>query len=259
MTLGGARHFLWAYQQKSDTPLNIPFRPLAAALSLVILGACASAPIPMLPVQNPDYAAVQDGDILIPAVHPRFLNEHSVRQEVDYEGGEAPGTIVVDTHARKLYHVHEGGRATRYAIGTGPEGRALRGQTTVGAKREWPGWTPTQNMIRQMPELYAEFAGGLEGGLENPLGARALYLYRNGKDTMYRIHGTIDNASVGRATSAGCIRLFNQDIIHLYNNVERGARVKVRSLEESRRLEGEWFDDEDGDIQPPLLVSEVTG
>jgi hypothetical protein len=105
-------------------------------------------------------------------------------------------------------------------------------------------------MIRRYPELYGPLAGGRAGGLESPLGARALYLYRGGRDTMYRIHGTIDDASIGRASSAGCVRLFNQDIIHLHDLVERGARLKVRSLEESLALEGPWMDDANGNAVP---------
>jgi hypothetical protein len=105
-------------------------------------------------------------------------------------------------------------------------------------------------MIRTQPETYAQYAGGLPGGLSNPLGARAMYLYRNGRDTYFRIHGTIQNASIGHATSAGCIRLFNQDAIDLYNRVTNGTRVKVRSLEESLALEGPFMDDAFGRAVP---------
>jgi hypothetical protein len=118
----------------------------------------------------------------------------------------------------------------------------------VGRKQEWPSWQPTRNMIRTQPDMYAQYAAGLPGGLENPLGARALYLYRGGRDTYFRIHGTIDPASIGRATSAGCIRLFNQDAMHLYDNAESGTRVHVRTLDESLALEGAWVDDEFGRI-----------
>jgi hypothetical protein len=108
----------------------------------------------------------------------------------------------------------------------------------IGRKEEWPAWQPTANMVRTRPDLYAEYAGGLPGGLINPLGARALYLYRGGRDSMFRIHGTADNASIGHATSAGCIRLFNQDAIDLYSRVENGTRVIVRSEAESLAMEG---------------------
>jgi hypothetical protein len=105
-------------------------------------------------------------------------------------------------------------------------------------------------MIRRFPETYAQYAGGLPGGLDNPLGARALYLYRGGRDTMFRIHGTIDPASIGRATSAGCIRLFNQDALDLYARADIGASVKVRTLEESLALEGPYMDDAWGRAVP---------
>ena len=120
----------------------------------------------------------------------------------------------------------------------GREGLSFKGNGYIGRKAEWPAWQPTANMLRTRPDLYGPYAGGRAGGLDNPLGARALYLYRGGRDTMFRIHGTIDNASVGRATSAGCIRLFNQDAIDLYNKVPNGTRVKVRSEAESMALEG---------------------
>lgn len=236
--------------------MRLKIRHLAVVLSMALLTACAAPPpqATQAPV-NPDYAAIQDGDIYIPAVDPRHLSPEKVRMEVDYAGPEAPNTIVVDPFARRLYYVLPGGRAMRYAVGVGPEGKAFRGNATIGMKRQWPNWTPTRNMIRTQPELYAEFAGGLPGGLENPLGARALYLYRNGRDTYYRIHGTIDNRSIGRASSAGCIRLFNQDIIDLYERVETGARVKVRTEAESRSYEGLWTEDANGDIQAPVLTA----
>jgi hypothetical protein len=105
-------------------------------------------------------------------------------------------------------------------------------------------------MIRTRPDLYAEYAGGRAGGLDNPLGARAMYLYRGGRDSMFRIHGTIQNETIGHATSAGCIRLFNQDAMDLYERIDLGARVKVRSLEESLAIEGPYMDDAWGRAVP---------
>nr|WP_328799244.1 L,D-transpeptidase [Rhodobacter ruber] len=198
----------------------------------------------------PHYQAVQDGEYLIPPVEPIHLFGTNPRTEVDYAGIEAPGTIVVDTYARVLYYVLEGNRAMRYGIAVGREGLSFRGTGYVGRKAEWPSWTPTANMIRTRPDLYAEYAGGLPGGLDNPLGARALYLYRGGRDTMFRIHGTIDNASIGRATSAGCIRMFNQDAIDLYNRAQNGDRIKVRTLQESLAAEGPFMDDAFGRAVP---------
>jgi len=212
---------------------------ILAILALPLLAACAGAPQQQkAPAAVPGYEGVQDGEFFIEPVPAQYLQEANRKTEVSYAGDEAPGTVVVDTYARKLYLVGEGGTATRYAIAVGREGLAFRGTGVIGRKAEWPSWTPTANMVRTRPDLYAAYAGGLPGGLQNPLGARALYLYRGGRDTMFRIHGTSDPASIGYATSAGCIRLFNQDAIDLYNKVPIGTRVKVRTLEESEAMEG---------------------
>lgn len=220
--------------------------PLVLFALLPFLAACAQAPVTGR--HHPLYPGIQDGEFFIEPVPMQYLTERNVRAEVDYAGPEAPGSIVVDTFARRLYFVLDEGRAMRYAIAVGKEGLAFRGSATVGAKREWPSWRPTANMLRTQPEMYGEFAAGLPGGLDNPLGARALYLYRGGRDTRFRIHGTIQNASVGLATSAGCIRLFNQDAIDLYDRVSVGATVKVRTQAESLELEGPFHEDEYGRI-----------
>jgi lipoprotein-anchoring transpeptidase ErfK/SrfK len=207
--------------------------------------------------ENPLYPGIQDGEFFIPPIEPQYLIKSNIRTEVDYFGPEEPGSIVVDTYARRLYYVMEGNRAMRYAIAVGREGISFRGEGVIGRKEEWPSWQPTRNMIRTRPDLYAEYAAGLPGGLENPLGARALYLYRGGRDTLFRIHGTIDPPSIGRAGSAGCIRLFNQDALDLYARVDLGTPVKVRTLDESRAAEGIWIDDEFGRIvQVPEGMSE---
>ncbi len=220
----------------------------ALLVVLALLAACGPQPSTVNRASLPEYDSIQDGEYFIPAVPARYLVSTNIRQEVPYTGPDAPGTIVVDVYSRRLYHVHEGGMATRYAIAVGREGLSFKGNGTIQRKAEWPSWQPTRNMIRTRPDLYAEYANGLPGGLDNPLGARALYLYRGGRDTLFRIHGTIDPASIGRATSAGCIRLFNQDAIHLFNNTEIGTPVNVRTYEESLALEGAWIDDEYGRI-----------
>ncbi|MGR3271957.1 L,D-transpeptidase [Thalassococcus profundi] len=173
------------------------------------------------------YAAVPDGDITVPAVPPEYLSEDKARQLVDYATSEPTGTIIVDPYARRLYHVQDGGKAMRYSVAVGEAGYGFSGTARVAYVRKWPGWTPTQNMIRREPEKFQQYAGGVEGGLENPLGARALYLYRGGRDTFYRIHGTPSPWTIGHQASSGCIRMFNQDVIHLAERVENGARVVV--------------------------------
>jgi lipoprotein-anchoring transpeptidase ErfK/SrfK len=226
-------------------------RLFSAFASLLLLAACAGTPPPDAPpVEVPGYEGVQDGEFFIPPVESRYLDDLTKRTEVDYAGTESPGTIVVDPYARRLYLVMENGRAMRYAVAVGRQGLAFRGNGTIRRKEEWPAWTPTANMIRTFPETYAEFRSGLPGGLENPLGARALYLFRGGRDTFFRIHGTVQNASIGHATSAGCIRLFNQDAIDLFGRVDLGTQVTVRSLEESIEMEGPFMDDAFGRAVP---------
>lgn len=232
------------------------FRLLAALSLAVLLAACGTTTKPVdgrtdYPSRTPpEYEGIQDGEFFIPPVAPLHLCCENQRTVVPYNGTEAPGTIVVDTYARHLYYILDGGMAVRYAIAVGREGIAFRGTGYAGRKQEWPSWQPTRNMIRTRPDLYAEYAAGLPGGLDNPLGARAIYLYRGGRDTMFRIHGTIDDASIGRATSAGCIRLFQRDAIDLYDRVEVGDTIIVRTLDESLALEGPYMDDAWGRAVP---------
>ncbi len=169
-----------------------------------------------------------DGSNAIPALDLDLAaNQDLLRQEVTYPARYGPGTIVVSISERRLYLVRAGGRALRYAVGVGRE-QALnfRGSAVVGRKAEWPRWIPTADMINRMPN-YAAYAGGMPGGLENPLGARALYLYVGDRDSYFRIHGTNEPATIGSAVSSGCIRMFNQDVIDLYNRVPVGAPVVV--------------------------------
>lgn len=176
------------------------------------------------------YAAVPGEPFPVGGVDLRRVPRQFWRQEVAYESKHAPGTIVVNTSERFLYLVQPGGTAIRYGVGVGrEESLNFRGTATIGRKTAWPSWTPTANMIRKQPERYADLAGGLPGGLSNPLGARALYLYRNGKDTFFRLHGTVEPYTIGQSVSSGCIRLINQDIIDLYNRVPTGAKVVVTS------------------------------
>lgn len=192
-----------------------------------------------------------DGEpVDIPAVRAAYLNQRNQRQLVAYNGTEEAGTIVVDPYARVLYHVQPGGQAMRYGVAVGRAGKGFTGNAVISLKKRWPSWTPTQNMIRTEPELYGQFAGGLSGGIDNPLGSRALYLYRNGRDTYYRIHGTMDPSSIGKATSAGCIRLFNQDIMDLFEQTDTGTPVRVRSQAESVRLEGPMIETPEGYVVP---------
>jgi lipoprotein-anchoring transpeptidase ErfK/SrfK len=173
-----------------------------------------------------NYASVRDAGYQVPAVPLSKLPRQYQRQIVKYETDEKPGTIIVDTSAKHLHLVLEDGKAMRYGIGVGREGFEWKGTARIAMKREWPRWTPPAAMIQRQPEL-AKWRGGQPGGLDNPLGARALYLFNSGGDTGYRLHGTPEWASIGHAMSSGCIRLINQDIIDLYDRAENGAKVIV--------------------------------
>jgi lipoprotein-anchoring transpeptidase ErfK/SrfK len=174
-----------------------------------------------------NYGTISDGGFIVPAIDLTTVDSSLLRQEVTWRGKERPGSIVVNVPERRLYLVQEGGRALRYAVGVGrSEGVNFRGTAVIGRKEKWPHWTPTANMMAAMP-VYRDYASGMDGGLDNPLGARALYLYRDGHDTFFRLHGTNEPESIGHAVSSGCIRLFNQDIIDLYDRVPVGTHVKV--------------------------------
>ena len=176
------------------------------------------------------YATPANEPYSIPPIDLRRVDPQWWRQEVAYTGSEKPGTIVIDTPGHHLYLVQAGGTAMRYGIGVGrEEALQFKGNATIGRKAAWPTWTPTANMIRRDPDRYAAYAGGLPGGLTNPLGARALYLYRGGNDTYFRLHGTTEPYTIGTNVSSGCIRLMNQDIIDLYGRVPSGTRVVVQS------------------------------
>jgi lipoprotein-anchoring transpeptidase ErfK/SrfK len=139
------------------------------------------------------------------------------------------GTIVVVPREKYLYLIEAAGFARRYGIGVGKAGLAFSGSAIVGRKAKWPPWRPTDNMIRRDPKKYARYAGGVPGGPNNPLGSRALYLYRNGLDTLYRIHGTTEPWTIGKAVSNGCIRMVNEHVEDLYERVPVGALVVVVS------------------------------
>jgi len=157
---------------------------------------------------------------------PFKLDPKYAPQIVEWSG-YSRGTVVVDPKNRFLYLVESSTTARRYGVGVGKAGLAFRGIAKVGRKAKWPWWRPTNNMIRREPGKYARFANGVPGGINNPLGARALYLYRNGRDTMYRIHGTTQPWSIGRAVSNGCIRMLNEHVKDLYERVPMGAQVVV--------------------------------
>jgi lipoprotein-anchoring transpeptidase ErfK/SrfK len=161
------------------------------------------------------------------AVDPAFL-----RQEVPFARNEEPGSIIVDPQARFLYRVDAPGRATRYGVGAGREGFSWSGNAEVHIKRDWPDWVPPREMVARDPEIRSQLVQmprglGVPGGPKNPLGARAMYLFEAHRDTGFRIHGTTEPETIGTQVSSGCIRMVNQDIIHLYHRTPPWAKVVV--------------------------------
>ena len=181
-------------------------------------------PEPMAPAYQQPRSRLftPDGDYVQPAaIEPsrRDVDPRYQRQEVNYDGRERPGTVIINTKERLLYLVKENGRATRYGIGVGRPGFTWAGTHSISSKREWPDWRPPPEMIRRQPNLPRY----MRGGPDNPLGARAMYL----GSTLYRIHGSNEPWTIGQAVSSGCIRMRNEDVIHLYNQVKVGTRVVV--------------------------------
>ena len=167
---------------------------------------------------------IPDGEYEIPKVDRSLLDADLAPTEVAYASNHRAGTIVVDIDEKRLYHVLGDGRARRYGVAVGRAGYSLTGVGSIGRKAKWPSWTPTANMLRLRPNM-TRHAGP---GLANPLGSRALYLYRGSKDTMFRIHGTNEPWSIGTSVSSGCIRMLNEDVLELYDNVQVGSTVVVK-------------------------------
>ncbi|MDW6022286.1 L,D-transpeptidase [Mesorhizobium sp. BAC0120] len=164
------------------------------------------------------YAGMEDQGYALPAIPFQKVDRRFLRQLVVDPTGEAPGSIVVDTTEKHLYWVLKDGMAMRYGVGLGRQGYSWKGRAVVQWKRKWPTWTPPDAMIKRDPRL-EKWRQGMPPGLDNPLGSRALYIFQNGEDTLYRIHGSPDWQSIGKAASSGCVRMFNQDVIHLYDHV----------------------------------------
>ena len=175
------------------------------------------------------YAPVNTEPHRVPAVAAHKIDPQYYRQQVEtpaHVKSQDPGTIVVDPNNKFLYLVENGGTSMRYGIGVGRQGFAWKGVATIQDKQHWPKWFPPREMQARDP-FARRYAKGMAGGLRNPLGSRALYLYEGDKDTLYRLHGTREQDSIGKAVSSGCIRLLNQDIIDLYDRVPLGTKVVV--------------------------------
>ncbi|QRI64041.1 L,D-transpeptidase [Shinella sp. PSBB067] len=210
----------------------------SAGLATTVLAGCTTparerVAIEPEPVDNSIYAAMYgpkpDERFPLPAIPYQKIDPRFYRQMVPNPTGERAGVIVVDTSSHFLYLTYEDGQAMRYGVGLGRAGFEWAGRGVIQYKREWPRWTPPDEMIGRQPELepYSSRNGGMEPGLKNPLGARALYIFRNGEDTLYRIHGSPEWWTIGKSVSSGCVRMINQDIVDLYSRVQNGTPIVV--------------------------------
>ncbi len=209
-------------------------RAFVAGLATAAVSACASpapvAPPPPPPPMPARYGALLDEPYPVPAVPPGVVAPRLWRQQVTNPYPDlAAGTIVVDPDAAYLHLIEDGDRALRYGVGVGAAGFAWDGNAVMQYRQRWPRWKAPDTMIARRPEFapYSVANGGMAPGPGNPLGARALYLFQNGRDTLYRIHGACEPEYLGKAVSSGCIRLLDQDIIDLHDRVRDGVEVVV--------------------------------
>jgi lipoprotein-anchoring transpeptidase ErfK/SrfK len=197
----------------------------AAGLGTLALGGCASdgmsrAEAALL------YGPLPNERFPVPAIDVSKVDPKFYRRTVRYESDEAPGTIIVDLGAYYVYRIEGEGQATRYGANVGRQGFLWSGEAYVGRKAEWPIWTPPKEMIARQPEA-RKWAGGMPPGLDNPLGARTLYLYQNGVYTLYTIYSTIDPETIGTNLTSGCTGLLTQDMIDLYERTPVKTKVIV--------------------------------
>jgi len=198
---------------------------LMAKLGILAAGVVLSGCMQATTYQAAPEATLKPADRaqLAKAQYAKVVNEPFRRAIVDYYRKEMPGTIVVDSDNHYLYLVQDGGKAIRYGVTVGEEALAFSGIARVGNMSEWPKWTPTAEIHKRIEGLPAS----VPGGVDNPLGARALYLYQGNRDTLFRIHGTNQPEYIGTSISSGCIRMTNEDVIDLYTRVKQGTVVVV--------------------------------
>ncbi|OYU40747.1 MAG: hypothetical protein CFE33_01240 [Pseudorhodobacter sp. PARRP1] len=210
-------------------------RAFMAAASAASLSACAAkppeaAPPPPPPPMPARYGAIYTEPHPVPAIPDGIVDARLWRQEVENPFPfETTGTIIVDPDAAFLHLVTAPDRALRYGVSVGAAGYGWNGDAKVQFRRKWPVWKAPDEMIARRPEFapYSVANGGMPGGPGNPLGARALYLFQDGKDTLYRIHGACEPKYLGKSVSSGCIRMLDQDVIDLHDRVQDGAKVVV--------------------------------
>jgi lipoprotein-anchoring transpeptidase ErfK/SrfK len=221
----------------------------AAGLSLALAGCVSTSspsPVVMADANPPEtlqsrdnqeqysgvYGPVAGEPFPVPGVKTSDLNSAFLRTEVSYQTSEPAGTIIIDPGTHYLYHILGGGRAMRYGVGVGREGFGWSGVAMIHEKQEWPDWYPPPEMFARQPEIKKYMSDlqsgqGMPGSADNPLGARAMYLWQGNKDTLFRIHGTNEPWTIGTSVSSGCIRMINQDVIDLYSETPVGTKVIV--------------------------------
>jgi len=212
--------------------MDLTRRSFAFASAACLLAPRAMAAAPLDPALTSPYRALASEPFPVPAIDLKRLKSEFLRRQVDDPTREPAGTIVVDPARHFLYLVLPGGKAMRYGVGVGRSGFAWSGEARVNSKQAWPDWYPPKEMLERQPHLARAMRKlrsglGMPGGAGNPLGARALYLWQDNRDTLFRIHGTVEPWTIGTNASSGCIRMINQDVMDLYERVEPGARVVV--------------------------------
>jgi lipoprotein-anchoring transpeptidase ErfK/SrfK len=198
----------------------------AVGLGALGLGGCATSDGMSLAEAAKVYGPVPEEKFPIPAVDVSKVDPKYFRRTVSYDTREAPGTIIVDPGNYYVYRVEGEGSATRYGANVGRDGFRWSGDAYIGRKAEWATWTPPKEMIKRQPEA-AKYARGMPGGLDNPLGARTLYLYQNGAYTLYTIYASSDPESIGSGITSGCVGLLSQDMMHLYSRTPVKTKVIV--------------------------------
>jgi lipoprotein-anchoring transpeptidase ErfK/SrfK len=185
---------------------------------------------------DPQYASIYgeklDEPYPLPAIPYEKIDRRFLRQVVNDPTGQPPGTLVVDTGNHFLYLTQGNGQAMRYGVGLGRQGFAWSGRGVIQYKRKWPKWTPPVEMVARQPELQERLGleGSMEPGLKNPLGARAMYIFKDGQDTLYRVHGSPEWWTIGKSVSSGCVRMINQDVVDLFDRVANKTPIVVTNL-----------------------------
>ena len=198
----------------------------AAGFGALGLAGCATSDDLLLAEAAKNYGPMPDEKFPIPAVDIKKVDPKYYRRTVQYDSKETPGTIVVDPKNFYVYRIEGEGSATRYGANVGRDGFLWSGDAYVGRKSEWATWTPPKEMIQRQPEA-AQYARGMPGGLDNPLGARTLHLYQNGVYTLYTIYASSEPESIGTGRTSGCVGLLSQDMIHLYSRTPVKTKVVV--------------------------------